>query len=132
MLSVSVALSPTFGESQVLSFLTLKEASELLRRKTVSPVDLTQACLTRIESNNSALNAFITVTKDQAMDAARAMEVEQGADIGEGHFTASPSLKDNIDTAGIRTTAASELFRTGSNCRRRSQEVEGCQNNSAW
>jgi aspartyl-tRNA(Asn)/glutamyl-tRNA(Gln) amidotransferase subunit A len=69
-----VALQPTFGESQDLPFLTMKEASELLRRKTVSPVDLTQSCLKRIESYNSVLNAFITVMKDQAMDAARAME----------------------------------------------------------
>jgi aspartyl-tRNA(Asn)/glutamyl-tRNA(Gln) amidotransferase subunit A len=112
MASVSVALPPTFGESQDLSFLTLKEASELLRRKTVSPVDLTQACLKRIESNNSALNAFITLTKDQAMDAARAMEVEQGRGHWRGPLHGIPmALKDNIDTAGIPTTAASELFK---------------------
>src|SRR5579862_9811908 len=112
MATASVALRPTFGESQDLSFLTLKEASELLRRKAVSPVDLTEACLKRIESYNSALNSFITVTKDQAMDAARAMEVEQRRGQWRGPLHGIPiALKDNIDTAGIRTTAASELFK---------------------
>ena len=48
--AAGVALKPTFGESQDLASLTLKEASELLRRKKASPVDLTQACLKRIET----------------------------------------------------------------------------------
>ena len=112
MASASVALQPTFGESQDLSFMTLKEAAELLRRKTVSPVDLTQACLKRIESYNSVLDAFITVTKNEAMDVARAMEIEQRRGHWRGPLHGIPiALKDNIDTAGIRTTAASELFK---------------------
>lgn len=72
--AVGLTLKSAFGESQDLAGLSLKEASELLRRKAASPVDLTQACLKRIETYNSALNAFITVTRDQAMEAARAME----------------------------------------------------------
>jgi aspartyl-tRNA(Asn)/glutamyl-tRNA(Gln) amidotransferase subunit A len=112
MATASVTLQPTFGESQDLSFMTLKEASELLRRKTVSPVDLTQACLKRIESYNSVLDAFITVTKNAAMEAARAMEAEQREGKWRGPLHGIPiALKDNIDTAGIRTTAASELFK---------------------
>jgi hypothetical protein len=75
--AVGLALKPTFGESEDVATLTLKQASELLRRKTASPVDLTRACLERIDTYNSSLNAFITVTKDQAMEAARAMEGEQ-------------------------------------------------------
>jgi Asp-tRNA(Asn)/Glu-tRNA(Gln) amidotransferase A subunit family amidase len=42
--------------------LTLKKASELLRSQAASPIELTQACLKRIERYNSTLNAFITVT----------------------------------------------------------------------
>ena len=91
MATASVTLQPTFGESQDWSFMTLKEASELLRRKTVSPVDLTQACLKRIESYNSVLDAFITVTKNEAMEAARATEAEQRGGSGEDRSTASPS-----------------------------------------
>src|ERR1039458_1902438 len=74
--AVGLGLKSAFGESQDLARLTLKEASELLRRKSVSPVDLTQACLKNIETYNSALNAFITVTREQAMEAARLMEKE--------------------------------------------------------
>jgi aspartyl-tRNA(Asn)/glutamyl-tRNA(Gln) amidotransferase subunit A len=110
--AIGLTLKPASGESQDLASLTLKEASELLRRKAASPVDLTQACLKRIEACNPALNAFITVTRDQAMEAARAMEAEQREGKWRGPLHGIPlALKDNIDTAGIRTTAASELFK---------------------
>jgi aspartyl-tRNA(Asn)/glutamyl-tRNA(Gln) amidotransferase subunit A len=111
-MAAGLALRPCFGESQDLASLTLKQASELLRRRAVSPVDLTQACLKRINSDNSALNAFITVTGEQALAAAREMEAEQLRGIWRGPLHGIPiALKDNIDTAGIRTTAASELFK---------------------
>jgi len=110
--AVGLSLKSAFGESQDLLRLTLKEASELLRTKRASPVDLTQACLKNIETYNSALNAFITVTRDQAMEAARSMEKEQRRGKWRGPLHGIPiALKDNIDTAGIRTTAASELFK---------------------
>jgi len=110
--AAGAALEPAFGQTQELALLTLKQASELLRRKTASPVDLTQACLKRIETYNPALNAFITVTSDQAMEAARAMEEEQRRGKWRGALHGIPlALKDNIDTAGIRTTVASELFK---------------------
>jgi aspartyl-tRNA(Asn)/glutamyl-tRNA(Gln) amidotransferase subunit A len=110
--AVGLTLKSAFGESQDLTGLSLKEASELLRRKAASPVDLTQACLKRIETYNSALNAFITVTSEQALGAARAMEAEQRRGKWRGPLHGIPiALKDNIDTAGIRTTAASELFK---------------------
>jgi len=110
--AAAAALKPVFGESQDLALLTLKEAWELLRHRAASPVDLTQACLKRIHSYNPALNAFITVTGDQAMEVARAMEAEQRRGQWRGPLHGIPiALKDNIDTADIRTTAASELFK---------------------
>jgi aspartyl-tRNA(Asn)/glutamyl-tRNA(Gln) amidotransferase subunit A len=110
--AVGLALKPAFWESADLATLTLKQASELLRHKTASPVDLTRACLERIDTYNSSLNAFITVTRDQAMQAARAMEREQMRREWRGPLHGIPiALKDNIDTASIRTTAASELFK---------------------
>jgi len=110
--AVSLAAKTLFGKSQDLTSLTLQEASVLLRRKTASPVDLTQACLERIETYNPELNAFITVTKDEAIETARTMEVEQHQGKWRGPLHGIPiALKDNIDTAGIRTTAASELFK---------------------
>src|SRR6266700_1432103 len=112
MAAAGMTLKPAFGESQDLAYLTLKEASELVRRKTVSPVELTATCLKRIEASNPALNAFITVTRDQAMETARAMEAEQRRGKWRGRLHGVPiALKDNIDTAGVRTTAASELFK---------------------
>ena len=110
--TAAASLQPAFVESPDLALLTLKEASEVLRQRIASPVELTQVCLKRIEHYNPALNAFITVTADQAIAAARAAEAEQSRGDWRGPLHGIPiALKDNIDTAGIRTTAASELFK---------------------
>jgi aspartyl-tRNA(Asn)/glutamyl-tRNA(Gln) amidotransferase subunit A len=95
-----------------LTKLTLSEASELVRSRKVSPVELTQACLGRIEHLTPMLNAFITVTADSALAQARQAE----ADIQRGHWMGPLhgipiGLKDLVDTAGVRTTAASGLFK---------------------
>ncbi len=95
-----------------LSSLSLKQAVDLIRRKGASPVELTQACLKRIAQYNSALNAFITVVPDQALAAAREMEAEQQRGKWRGPLHGVPiALKDNMDTAGVRTTGASEVFK---------------------
>jgi aspartyl-tRNA(Asn)/glutamyl-tRNA(Gln) amidotransferase subunit A len=110
--AAGLALRPAFAASQDLVGLTLKQASELLRSKVASSVDLTRACLKRIESHNSVLNAFITVTSEEALKTASAMEAEQRRGKWRGPLHGIPiALKDNIDTAGIRTTAASGLFK---------------------
>jgi len=94
-----------------LSALTLAQAAAAVRKRTVSPVDLVQACLRRIERHNEALHAYITVVADQALADARAMEAEQRAGRWRGPLHGVPiALKDNIDTAGVRTTGASQLF----------------------
>ncbi|HET7114038.1 MAG TPA: amidase [Pyrinomonadaceae bacterium] len=91
--------------------LTIAEASDLLRRKEVSPVDLTRACLTRIEQLNPALNAFITVLHDSALAQAREAEAEIRAGGWRGPLHGIPiGLKDLIDTAGVKTTCGSALF----------------------
>jgi aspartyl-tRNA(Asn)/glutamyl-tRNA(Gln) amidotransferase subunit A len=110
--AVGLARKPALEESQDLAALTLKQASELLRSKAASPVDLTRACLKRIERYNSVLNAFITVTSEQALEAACEMGAEQRRGKWRGPLHGIPiGLKDSIDTAGLRTTAASELFK---------------------
>ena len=94
-----------------LTRLTLREAGELVRRREVSPVELTRACLQRIERLNPVLNAFITVTADQAMAQAREAEAEVRRGRWRGPLHGIPvGLKDNIDTAGVRTTLASAVF----------------------
>ena len=86
---------------------TIAEASDLLRRKQLSPVELTNACLDRIEQLNPAINAFITVTHDSALAQARTAEAEINAGNWRGPLHGIPiGLKDLIDTAGVKTTAA--------------------------
>ena len=94
-----------------LTTLSISEAGDLVRRKAISPVELTRACLQRIERLNPALNAFITVTVDEALAQARQAEAEVGRGSWRGPLHGIPvGLKDNIDTAGIRTTLASAVF----------------------
>jgi aspartyl-tRNA(Asn)/glutamyl-tRNA(Gln) amidotransferase subunit A len=89
---------------------TIVELAPRLRRKEVSPVELTQDCLGRIESN-PALNAFITVTAASALAEAREAEAEIFRGEWRGPLHGIPvALKDLIDTAGTRTTAGSALF----------------------
>jgi aspartyl-tRNA(Asn)/glutamyl-tRNA(Gln) amidotransferase subunit A len=91
---------------------TIHELAQRLRRKEISPVELTRGCLDRIEKLNSELNAFITVTPDSALVEARAAEVEIGRGEWRGPLHGIPlAIKDIIDTAGVRTTAASALFK---------------------
>jgi aspartyl-tRNA(Asn)/glutamyl-tRNA(Gln) amidotransferase subunit A len=95
-----------------LTRLSLVEAMALLRRKAVSPVELAQACIARIERLNPALNAFITVTAEQALQQAREAEAQIQRGQWRGPLHGMPlALKDLIDTAGIRTTAASAVFK---------------------
>ena len=91
--------------------LSIAEASELLRRKEISPVDLAKACLARIEQLNPRLNAFITVMRDSALAQAHAAENEIRTGGWRGPLHGIPiGLKDLIDTAGTKTTCGSALF----------------------
>lgn len=106
------ATFPVAAQSRDLATLTLKEASELVRRRRVSPVELTEACLARIDRYDRTINAFIMVTREQALAAAREAEGEIRRGRWRGPLHGVPiALKDNIDTAGIRTTAASGVFK---------------------
>jgi len=88
------------------------ETSDLIRGRTLSPVQLTERCLARIEQLNPQLNAFITVTADTALAEARRAEKEIESGHWRGPLHGIPiALKDIIDTAGVRTTAASVLFK---------------------
>jgi aspartyl-tRNA(Asn)/glutamyl-tRNA(Gln) amidotransferase subunit A len=90
---------------------SIVELGPRLRRKEVSPVELTRACLDRIAKLNPALNAFITVTAESALAEARAAEIEITRGEWRGPLHGIPvALKDLIDTAATRTTAASGLY----------------------
>jgi aspartyl-tRNA(Asn)/glutamyl-tRNA(Gln) amidotransferase subunit A len=99
------------AQSRDLTALTLKQASDLVRRRGVSPVELVEACLKRIDALDPLLNAFVTVARDEALAAARELEAEVRRNGWRGPLHGIPvAFKDNIDTAGIRTTGASALF----------------------
>jgi len=92
--------------------LTLAEAADQIRTRKLSPVELTRACLDRIERLNPTLNAFITITADQALEAARQAESEIAAGQYRGPLHGVPiGLKDLFDTEGVLTTAASNQYR---------------------
>lgn len=94
-----------------LLFLSLPELARLLAAKKISPVELTEAALGRIERLNPRLNAFITVTAEQAQEQARQAEREIARKKRRGPLHGIPiSLKDNIATRGIRTTAGAKVL----------------------
>jgi aspartyl-tRNA(Asn)/glutamyl-tRNA(Gln) amidotransferase subunit A len=91
---------------------SIQQIGELLRRGSISPVELTTDCLARIEKLNPRLNAFITVTAESALAQARQAEAEIRRGAWRGPLHGIPiAFKDLIDTAGVRTTAASSLFK---------------------
>lgn len=91
---------------------TIAELAQRLRRREVSPVEITLECLGRIDRLNPSLNAFITVTAESALAEARRAEAEILRGEWRGPLHGVPlALKDLIDTAGVRTTAASALYK---------------------
>lgn len=91
--------------------LSLADAASLLQSRRLSPVDLVKACLDRIDRFNPRINAFITVLHERALEQARVAEAEIAGGNWRGPLHGIPiGIKDNIDTAGIKTTAASAVF----------------------
>ena len=94
-----------------LSALTLKEASDLIREKKVSPVELAEACLGRINIYNPKVNAWITVMREAAIAQAKTLEKDQMTRMFRGPLHGIPiGVKDTIDTVGVRTTAGSAIY----------------------
>ena len=101
----------TVVKSNDLCYLTIAEASAGLRRKDYSPVDLTEACLERIEALDGKLHSFITITAERARAQARQAEQEFASGKGRGPLHGIPiALKDLYMTKGIRTTCHSAVL----------------------
>jgi aspartyl-tRNA(Asn)/glutamyl-tRNA(Gln) amidotransferase subunit A len=102
--------------SEDITTLTLAELVERTGRRTLSPIDVTNAYLERIALLNQGLNAFVTVTADRARtDAWRASRVlpqlpHNSPVAGPALLGAAIAHKDLFETAGIRTTAGSRLY----------------------
>ncbi len=104
----SAASARPAGETAALS---LSEVSERIRAKQTTPSELVEACFARIDVYDRKVNAFITLTREGALAQAKSLEEELRAGRSRGPLHGIPiALKDNIDTAGIRTTAASAVF----------------------
>jgi aspartyl-tRNA(Asn)/glutamyl-tRNA(Gln) amidotransferase subunit A len=98
--------------SDDIFYLRAHELSKKIHAKQLSPVEVTGALLNRIESLNDKYLAFLTVTGDLAMAAAKKAETEiaQGRSLGPLHGVPY-GAKDIIDTAGVRTTMGSSFHR---------------------
>ncbi len=97
--------------TQELHYLTIREAADLISAGDLSPVELTQAFLDRIEETDGRLNSYITVLADEALAEARAAEEEIRRGAYRGPLHGIPlAHKDLYDTAGVKTTAGSRLY----------------------
>src|SRR5438046_2789192 len=93
-----------------LQGLTITRAMQALRRKELSPLELTDAYLGRIAALDPHINAYITVTAERARADARRATEELAAGRTRGPLHGIPvALKDLYETAGIRTTAGAKI-----------------------
>jgi len=108
--------------------MTIAEASSAIRARTLSPVELTQSFLNRIKALDGQLDAYLMVLEETALAAAKQAEQEIAAGRWKGPLHGIPiGLKDIYNTAGVRTTGHSALFRITSHrrCRHRHAAARG-------
>jgi aspartyl-tRNA(Asn)/glutamyl-tRNA(Gln) amidotransferase subunit A len=97
--------------STPLEELTIAEAARRFRQHELSPRELTERTLAEIDARNPVLNALATVTATGAIEDAERATAELRAGHDRGPLHGIPvSLKDNVDVAGVRTTAGSRLY----------------------
>ncbi|WP_137128655.1 amidase family protein [Rhizobium sp. FY34] len=92
--------------------LTAHDAVRLIARRQLSPVELAEACISRIEALNPAINAVVAQDFDRVIDQAKLAEIQviEGQPLGVLHGLPF-GVKDMIDIAGLPTTFGSEIFR---------------------
>jgi aspartyl-tRNA(Asn)/glutamyl-tRNA(Gln) amidotransferase subunit A len=109
-ITTKVVASPLKTGSDPLAW-TLSEAATALTRRTISSEELTRLCLQRIHKLDRQLNAFITLQEEPALEQARKCDRDRRTGRDQARLFGIPiALKDNIDTAGIKTTAAARVF----------------------
>ncbi len=98
-------------EKSDIPFLSASELSKLIQRREVSPVEAVQAYLERIDAVDGKLNSYITVCREEALQAAREAErnIAGGNYLGPMHGI-PVSVKDQFNTNGIRTTGGSTIL----------------------
>ena len=85
---------------------SIEELHELLKSKTIKPIDLVEEAFARIEENKD-LNAYITLNKEEALKQAKELEEKE---VDNVLFGLPIAVKDNIVTKGLRTTCASHML----------------------
>lgn len=96
---------------ELTPFMTLADTAELIRTRRVSPVEVAEFHLARIESIDSSINSFFTVTADKALEQAREAERDIAGGNYRGPLHGIPfSVKDMFMTAGVRTTTGSFIL----------------------
>src|ERR1700682_912050 len=100
---------------ETLAFATIEDIAALLAKRKISPVEIAELFLRRIERHNPSLNAFLTVTAEQALASARRAEMELARNRrtagGSDSLLGIPiTLKDNLWTRRVRTTAGSKIL----------------------
>jgi aspartyl-tRNA(Asn)/glutamyl-tRNA(Gln) amidotransferase subunit A len=94
-----------------LEWATVTELARMVTSKEVSPVAVVETFLGRIAARDATLKAFITVTADEALEAARRAEAELAAGRARGALHGVPiGVKDLFDTAGVKTTGGSKIL----------------------
>ena len=95
-----------------IPFLSASQLSELINNRTVSPVEVVEAYLDRIDKLNDKLYAYITVCREEALEAARQSEQALARGENPGLLHGVPfAVKDQLNTAGIRTTSGTPIFK---------------------
>ncbi|GGA41114.1 amidase [Paenibacillus physcomitrellae] len=99
-------------KNPLLPFFTISDLSELIRNRAVSPVEVTELMLERIDRINPSLNVFITITADLAMKEAHQAETDIMNGKYKGPLHGIPiAHKDLYYTKGIRTTCSSTILK---------------------
>ena len=98
--------------AQELCFMTIADLAQQIQQRSISPVEVTQAYLDRIQTIDGQLNSYLTVTAERALQEARAAEAEIQAGSYRGPLHGIPlAHKDIVATKGIKTTCASKVLR---------------------
>ena len=99
-------------ERSEIPFLSAAELARQIESRQVSPVEATEAYLERIDQVDGQLNSYVTVLREQALQAARQAESEIAAGAYRGPLHGLPvAVKDQFYSAGIRTTGGSAILR---------------------
>src|SRR5271155_2575687 len=112
LLGVAAAAQLLAADAPDICFLTATEMADLIRHKKLSARETLDAHLKQIERVNPKVNAIITLIPEQAIDSARKADEAQAHGAALGPLHGLPiAHKDLVETAGIRTTFGSRIFK---------------------